>query len=161
LWHNIVVVKKYTKEEVLKFLRENPIMSAAMCGGSERPVATILLFEIGDNFTVGFATKVGTYKDKALKINPLMSMAVWKNKEMEVQMSGRASEVTDETELDALLDKLALSVDRVDGFWAPVLKYSGEYVCYKMKPDWIRVLDLSSDSISESESGFMEFNVES
>jgi len=154
------VVKKYTKEEALAFLRTNPIMSAAMCGGSDRPVATTLLFAVDDDFTIGFATKVGTYKDRALSVNPLMSITVWKNNEMHVQMSGRAEKVVDEAAVDLLLEKLAVSVNMVDDFWAPVLKYPGEYVCYQMKPDWVRVQDLSSNSISESESMFTEFNVD-
>jgi hypothetical protein len=75
-------------------------------------------------------------------------------------MSGRAEIISDENEVDALLDNLALSADVVDGFWAPVLKSAGEYVCYKMKPDWVRALDLSSDSISEKESMYTEFSMD-
>lgn len=154
------MVKKYTKEEVLNFLRENPIMSAAMCGENGRPVATVLLFTVDDNFVIGFITKAGTFKEKALNVNPLMSMAVWKNKKMEVQMSGMTEKVTHMAEVEVLLDKLAEAVNVVDDFWAPVLKYPGDYVGYKFVPDWVRVLDLSSESISESESGFVEFKVE-
>lgn len=154
------MVKKYTKEETLAFLRANPIMSAAMCGGSDRPVATTLLFAIDDDFTINFASKLGTYKVKALSVNPLMSVAVWKNNEMQVQMSGVSTEIVDENEIDLLLEKLAVSVVTVDDFWAPILKYPGEYVCYQMKPDWIRVQDLSSASISESDSVFTELKVE-
>lgn len=158
MWHNGGVVKKYTKEEVLEFLKRNPIMSAAMCG-EQRPVSTVLLFAVDNDFTIYFATKVGTYKDKALNINPMMSISIWKNGEMEVQMSGKSEKVTDLNQIDSQLDKLASSVEMVDSFWAPILKLNGEYVCYKMKPDWVRVLDLSSDSISESESSFTEYSL--
>lgn len=154
------MVKRYSKEEVISFLRNNPIMSAAMCG-EERPVSTILLFAVEDNFQLYFATKLDTYKERALRVNRLMSVSIWKNREMEVQMSGSAERVTDENVIDSALDKLAMSVNMVDGFWAPILRMNGEYVIFTMKPDWVRVLDLSSESISESESGFTEFEINS
>lgn len=154
------MVRKYTKDEVLKFLKENPIMSAAMCGGSDRPVSTVLLFAVDDNFAIYFATRGGTYKDKALSINPMMSVSVWKHKEMEVQMSGKAAKVTDPKEIDDHLDRLVDAIEMIDDFWAPILRMKGDYVFYRFKPDWVRVLDLSSDSLSESESGFTEFVVD-
>ncbi len=122
-------------------------MSAAI-NNAERPVATVLLYAIDDDFTMYFATHRSTIKAKSLAIDPKISFSVWRNHEMLIQASGATREVTDSNQLESVLDKLAESTTTVEDFWPPILQVKGsDYVVYEIKIDWMRALDLSNVAI--------------
>ncbi len=135
------------KQKVLEFMRSESIMSVAI-NSSDRPVSTILLFAIDDDFTVYFATHKSTQKAKALSVDNKISLSVWGHKKMLVQASGVAEEITDGDELENTLDKLAMATDVVEDFWPPILQAKGDdYVAYRIKLDMLRILDLTKQQI--------------
>jgi nitroimidazol reductase NimA-like FMN-containing flavoprotein (pyridoxamine 5'-phosphate oxidase superfamily) len=152
------MAKQYSKEEILHFLRENPIMSAAV-NSPEMPISTVLLFAIDDDYTVYFAAKKGSYKVNALEKNPKISMSDWVLNQMLVQMSGEVTQIGDDLAREAL-DKLAEAVTKVEDFWPPILRIEGdEYQVFKVKVTWVRALDLTTNAIKESGSAFSEHTI--
>ena len=130
------------KKEVLDFLRAESVMSAAI-NNSERPVSTVLLFAVDDDFTFYFTTRRNTVKVKSLAADKKISLSVWHLGKMLVQASGEVGEITDERQIDEILDKLARSAGALSGFWPPVLQIRGsDYAAYSIKTNWLRVLDL-------------------
>ena len=131
-------------------------MSAAVNTNS-MPISTVLLFAIDDDFTLYFAARKGSYKVNALEKDQRISMSDWVYKNMLVQMSGTASEVTGD-EVGPVLDKIAESVIKVEDFWPPVLRiHGGEYQAFKVKITWIRALDLTMNLIKDTDSTFTEY----
>lgn len=77
---------KFTKQDVISFLRSVSIMSVAI--NYQRPVSSILLFAVDDEMNFYFATHKNSIKARALEINPEISMSVWEYDKMLVQASG-------------------------------------------------------------------------
>jgi nitroimidazol reductase NimA-like FMN-containing flavoprotein (pyridoxamine 5'-phosphate oxidase superfamily) len=144
------------KREILAFLRENNIMSAAV-SEENKPSATILLFYVDDHFNFHFATHKSSYKAQKLLKNPAISLSVWKNLEMLVQVDGIVSEITDTDEKLSIVDKLAASASKEPDFWPPLLRIGGEdYIVFRIKPTWIRKLDMKQDTMTQIDSPFTE-----
>jgi nitroimidazol reductase NimA-like FMN-containing flavoprotein (pyridoxamine 5'-phosphate oxidase superfamily) len=149
---------RYTKEEILKFLREMAIMSAAVTG-ERGPIATMFLFAVDDDFTFYVATHRESFKAKGLVADGRVGMEVWKHRQMLVQMDGVAQEVTDRAELDGILDKLAEASEKVEDFWPPMLRIreEGGLIAFKIKLKWMRALDLGNTSIYAGDPPFSEY----
>jgi nitroimidazol reductase NimA-like FMN-containing flavoprotein (pyridoxamine 5'-phosphate oxidase superfamily) len=147
------------RNEVLTFLKNQFIMSVAV-SDENKPSASVLLYYVDDDFTFYFATHTDSYKAKALKKNPLISMAIWKHNEMLVQCDGSVSEVSSENEKLGIIDKLANSTNKGDDFWPPLLRIKGsDYVVFKIKPTWLRKLDLVQDTMTQTDSPFSELKL--
>lgn len=118
-----------------------------------KPMCSILLFAIDDDFTMHFITHESTFKARALEKNPSISYSVWKHGHMYVQADGTVSKVTDPEEIDQAMDKIVNSADNIEDFWPPVLRVRNKsnYVVYKVKPYWLRASDLQSKKIREKE----------
>jgi nitroimidazol reductase NimA-like FMN-containing flavoprotein (pyridoxamine 5'-phosphate oxidase superfamily) len=145
-----------TKEEVLKFLEENFILNLAYTDG-DNPMISVLLFYIDKDFNFYFGTHTKSYKAQALEKNPSVSLNVWQHNQMMIQANGKASRLTDEKEIDFTLDKLAQAATLDKNFWPPLLRIEGNnYVVYKIKPEWMRKLDLTRNTISQDTSPFTE-----
>ncbi len=137
------------KKEVLEFLKTNPIMAAAV-NSEGAPISTILLFTIDDDFKICFASRKDTYKADAIKVDPRVSISVWKMGEMSIQATGRVKEVTEENKMESILDGLAESVGKLDDFWPPVLQMNeSDYIVYEMEVLWMRKLDLKKNEITD------------
>lgn len=154
------MVKNYSKEEVLTFLRKNPIMNLAFMG-DRKPHATVLLFHVTDDFTFYVGMRTNSYKGVALQHNPAVSFSVWKHDEMSVQADGFAS-VIDFDKVDDAITKITSSITQIEKFWPPVLRIEGDgYIAFEIKLTWLRALDLSHPTISEVGSPFTEFKFDS
>ena len=142
----------YSREEILDFLKKTSIMSAAFAN-ENKPISTVLLFGIDDDFTIYFATHENTYKAKAIIDNPQISISVWEHKEMMIQADGKVSRVTDNDEVNEVLNKLVTSADNVADFWPPVLRIKNEtpYFIGKIKLSWLRATDLVSTKVTEKD----------
>lgn len=151
------MVKTFTKQEILDFLRRKSIMSAAFVRDGSKPLSTILLFAIDDDFTLYFATLKDSYKAKAIVENNNISIAVWEEKEMLVQANGLVEQELDADNAEKIVEKLANSAAGLDDFWPPVLQIKGhDYAVYKVKLTWLHALDLTSKSLVENQSLFTE-----
>jgi nitroimidazol reductase NimA-like FMN-containing flavoprotein (pyridoxamine 5'-phosphate oxidase superfamily) len=154
------MTEKISKPEVIKFLRSVNIMSLAACHG-DKPLSTVLLYAVDDDFNFYFATRSETYKAKALAINPKVSLSVWEHKKMLIQVDGQAQQISNLERANEVVEMLADSTARIGDFWPPVVqqKQKGEYIIFKIKPDWLRALDLSNNTIRGDKDAFTEFDL--
>ncbi|MDH5533772.1 MAG: pyridoxamine 5'-phosphate oxidase family protein [Candidatus Pacebacteria bacterium] len=152
--------KQITKTQVLKFLRSVSIMVLAATN-DDRPLSTVLLFAVDDDFNFYFATKSETYKAKAITKNPKVSFSVWQHKQMLVQIDGEAKPLENEEAINKAVEDIAHATENIKDFWPPILRVrgKGDYVVFKIKPSWIRAMDISIDTIKESETSFTEIEI--
>lgn len=147
----------FTKKEIADFMRSISVMSAA-CSLQGKPISTILLFALDDDFTLYFATRRDSYKQKALSMNSQMSISVWEHKKMLVQSSGHATQIIDENAQKEALTKIVNATDNIEDFWPPVLQINGgDYTVYKYTPEWLRAMDLSNTKIKTGDTSYTEF----
>lgn len=146
------------KDTIYRFLDSQYIMSLAFING-EKPGSTILLYHIDQELNIYFATHSDSYKARSLRENPKVSLSVWEHNNMLVQEDGFAEEITDIDEKLSYVDKLAKSSTKGDDFWPPLLRISGhEYAVFRIKPLWIRKLDLTVDTMTQTNTPFEEIN---
>ena len=144
------MLKKYTKQDILQFLKQNPVMNISVVYNGN-PISSVVLFAVDNNFTFYFATKNTTYKSKALSNHPKISFSVWEHHEMLVQVDGVVNIVPDENS-NEVIQFITNSANNVKDFWPPILHASiGEYIYYYITPNWIRAMDLSVDTIARKE----------
>jgi len=147
------------KQEVLGFLRSQFIMSIAVAEDN-KPSSSILLYYVDDEFNFFFATHRNSFKAQKLLKNPQISISVWEHKNMMVQVDGIASEIVNEQDKLAIIDKLAESAMKGQDFWPPLLRIGGQdYIVFKIKPNWLRKLDLKRDTMTQEESPFTDINL--
>lgn len=150
------MIKNYSKTEVLGFLKSVSIMSVAI-NYQDKPISSVLLFHVDDDLNFYFVTHQSSYKAKALMTKPLISLSVWAHHKMLVQADGQAEIITDRETAAIALDKIMSAIDNIKGFWPPVLRTGGkDYVVFKITTSWVRVLDLTNDTISAEEMPFTE-----
>jgi nitroimidazol reductase NimA-like FMN-containing flavoprotein (pyridoxamine 5'-phosphate oxidase superfamily) len=159
-WSNkaklIAMIKKYTNEEVLSFLRSNPVMSIAVTFKGI-PRSSIVIFAVDKDMVFYFATGTQSYKAKALMTNKNISFSVWEYKKILVQGLGEATALNSKSELDRTLEKLAKVAGDMKDFWPPLLHlWNQDYTIFKVKIRWMRVLDLTSQKIKESSLPFQD-----
>lgn len=137
----------YNKEDVLGFLRTFPVMSMAIC--AERgPIASVVVFAVDDDFTFYFATHRDSYKAKALLKDKRVGFSVWQLNKMLVQADGQVEEVGGDGAYE-VLQKITQSTQQIEDFWPPILRVpGGGYIVFKIKPSWLRAMDLASNTIT-------------
>lgn len=130
----------------LTFLKNNPIMSlAAVLDG--KPIASIVLFCIHDNFDIDFVTGQSTFKSKALIQNPFVSFNVFKQQQLLIQGSGNVTKLENTTETDKILEKIIDTSQNMIDMWPPLLQFSSnEFVYFRITPTWMRALDISKNA---------------
>lgn len=144
------------KQEILTFLKRNFIMSIAV-SADDKPSSSILLYYVDDELNFYFATHSDSFKTIKIRKNPVISLSVWEHHEMLVQADGDVTEITDLKEKLATIDRLAESTSKGEDFWPPLFRIKGEdYVVFKIKPFWLRKLDLVNDTMTQIDSPFEE-----
>lgn len=147
--------RKYNREEILDFLKKTPILSLAACHEG-KPVSSVVVFAIDDDFTLYFATHSDSIKAKALRTNPTISYSVWKLDDMMVQGGGEAREMQGE-EYNQAMNKILKAINQLENFWPPILRITGgDYTAFAVKPTWARALDLSEPSYDGMERPFSD-----
>jgi general stress protein 26 len=147
------------KQELLTFLRSTFIMSIAV-SENDKPTSSILLYYVDDELNFYFATHTDSYKTKKLLHNPVLSLSVWKPNEMLIQADGTTEVVTEPTEKLHIVDMLAESAGKGEDFWPPLFRIGGEdYIVFKIKPTWIRKLDLVQNTMTQIDSPFTEITL--
>ena len=127
----------------------------------DKPLSTILLFAVDNDFNFYFATRSETYKAKALEKNPKVSLSIWEHKKFLIQVDGLAKKIEKEEEINSTLDLLVSATENIKDFWPPVVRSrsKGDYVVFKIKPNWLRALDLELESIAEDKTPFIEIEI--
>ncbi len=151
------MASKFTKDDILTFLRQVPIMSIAV-NLADKPISSVVAFAVDQDFSFYFVTKRNTYKAQALQQNPQISISVWEHNKILVQACGIAREIEDQRELDSVRATVVKSISHIKNFWWPILDIQGEHVSYKIQTEWLRVLDLSNTT-SEAQERYFEVNL--
>jgi general stress protein 26 len=152
--------EQITKPQVLSFLKSVAIMSLSATN-EDKPLSTILLFAVDNNFNFYFVTRAETYKAKTIINNPKVSLSVWEHKKMLVQVDGVAKQIKNPTEIDNALDIIVAATEPMKDFWPPVVRFKGQgdYVIFKIKPTWVRALNITNNSIRQDETPFTEISI--
>lgn len=147
------------KQKALTFLKEQFVMSIATVN-EDRPSSSVVLYVVDDAFNFYFVTHTGSYKEKNLILNPNISFSIWENKKMLVQADGEAFAVTDSKQQEWLRNEVTTAVIKHPDFWPPLLQIASEqYAMFKITPTWIRMLDLTHDTVSLKTSPFTEIKL--
>lgn len=154
------MITPISKKQVVDFLHKNPVLSLATCHENQ-PHISVLLFVVDDDLTLYFATRENSKKAKILTQNPNVSLAVWSNQEMMVQIDGASSLVADPTSINQILERLAKTTDTLENFWPPILNYSRQdaYSIFQIKPKFVRALNLKSHTIKSSSPLFTQIEL--
>jgi nitroimidazol reductase NimA-like FMN-containing flavoprotein (pyridoxamine 5'-phosphate oxidase superfamily) len=148
-----------TKDDVKKFLNEHYLMQLATTY-EDQPGVSVLLYTIDDDLNFYFGTHADSYKIKNLNSNAKVSLVVWEFGKIQVQANGIAEIMESKEEQDKVLDKLADAATKDVNFWPPLFRIKGgEYTVIKIKPNWMRVLDLSNNTVKPEESPFTEITL--
>ena len=148
-----------TKQKVLTFLKNHYLMQIATVNENQ-PGVSVMLYTVDDDLNFYFATHKDSFKIKNLKQNPKISLVVWEFGNIQVQANGIAEEVTESQKQLQILDKLADSATQDENFWPPIFRIKGEdYIIIKIKPNWMRVLDLTTQTIRQEETPFIDIKL--
>jgi nitroimidazol reductase NimA-like FMN-containing flavoprotein (pyridoxamine 5'-phosphate oxidase superfamily) len=136
-----------TKEEVTSFLKTNFVANISTTDG-DKPTCSPIIYVIDDELNFYFVTNTDSFKAKNIVNNPKVSLSVWEFLKMSVQLDGEASEVTEEPKKEWVVEAFGDAATKDPNFWAPIFSIKrSDYVVYKIKPTWLRVLDLSHSTV--------------
>lgn len=145
-----------SREDTVTFLKNNFVAVLATTNG-EKPTSSPVVYVIDDDLNFYFVTNIDSYKAKNILKNPNVSMSVWEFTKMSVQMDGVATEVTDEQKKEWVIEEFGDAATKDPNFWAPIFRIKrGDYVVFKVGPTWLRVLDLTHDSVRSKSSPYTE-----
>ena len=139
------MVNAIQKKQLKIFLEGVSVMSIAVCLDN-KPMSSVVLFTVDNDLSFYFLTKRNTYKAKALRSNPQISISIWVQNNKLIQASGEVMEISGDAEFDKYYKKLSSISDRMQNAYWPFTAVKGEEsVVYKVFTKWLRVMDLSSD----------------
>lgn len=148
-----------TKEEVRNFLKTQYLMQIATAD-NDQPGVSVMLYTIDDDLNFYFGTHKDSYKIKNLLKNPKISLVVWKFGEIQVQANGTTTPLEDPNEQIKIMDQLADSATKDTDFWPPLFRIKGDdYIIMKIKPNWMRVLDLTNNTVRQEDDPFTDINL--
>lgn len=131
-------------------------MNFATCH-EEKPAVSPLIYVMDDDLNFYVVTYRDTVKAQNLTHNPQCSFTIWQFLQMSVQAAGAVSIVEDEAKKDWVMDAFADVATRDPHFWAPIFRMKrGDYAIFKITPTWMRVLDLSSNTVRQEKSPFTD-----
>lgn len=148
------MLKHYSKQQVIDFLRSVSVMNLAV-SSNDKPISSVLLFHVDDDLNFYFGTHNDSYKAIAIRDNPKVGFSVWEHNKMLVQADGIAEEILEPASINSVLNDIVLATNNIKNFWPPVLRIRGNgYAVFRIKTTWMRALDLQSDAITEKELPF-------
>jgi nitroimidazol reductase NimA-like FMN-containing flavoprotein (pyridoxamine 5'-phosphate oxidase superfamily) len=120
-----------------------------------------MLYAVDDDLNLYFATHAESYKSKNAQENPVISVSVWEHQKMLIQLDGDVETITNPDEQAKVLDMLADASTKEEDFWPPVFRIKGgDYAVFKIKPTWMRALDLENSNVHQEDSPFSEINLD-
>lgn len=144
------------RQKTTKFLTENFVMNLATTFEDEPSVAPVI-YVIDGELNFYFVTSRMSRKSQQLIQNPNCSLTVWQFLEMSVQANGIASLVEDDAKKEWVIEAFGDAATKDPNFWAPIFRISrGDYCVFKIKPTWLRTLDLTRNTIRQEGSPFIE-----
>jgi len=147
------------KSETISFLKDNFVMEIATARDN-KPAVSPVVYVIDDDLNFYFVTYRMSYKAQNLINNPQCSFTIWQFLKMSVQADGMASVVEDETKKAWVIEAFADAATKDPNFWAPIFRIKkGDYCVFKITPTWMRVLDLTHNTIRQEESPFTDIKL--
>lgn len=147
------------KSDMINFLKEKFVMELATCKDN-MPAVAPMVYVIDEDLNFYFVTYTHTLKAQNLVANPQCSFVVWEFLKMSIQASGIASIVEDEVKKAWVVEAFADAATKDPNFWAPIFRIKrGDYVIFKIKPTWMRVLDLTHSTVRQEGSPFTEIKI--
>lgn len=148
-----------TKSGMVSFLKENFVMELATCTDNKPAVAPVI-YVIDDELNFYFVTYRNSYKAQNLIKNPQCSFTTWQFLQMCVQADGEASIVEDEKKQAWVIEAFADAATKDPNFWDPIFRIKrGDYCVFKIKPTWLRVLDLTHTTVRQENSPYTEIKL--
>ncbi len=147
------------RKNTVSFLKEKFVMELATCSNNKPAVAPVI-YVMDKDLNFYFVTYRQTVKATNLLENPQCSFVVWDFLRMSVQVSGKTEVVEDEAKKSWVVDAFADAATKDPSFWAPIFRIKrGDYILFKITPDWMRVLDLTHSTVRQEESPFTEIKI--
>lgn len=126
----------------------------------DQPGVSVMLYTVDDDMNFYFGTHKDSFKIKNLLTNPKISAVVWEFGKIQVQINGTAIPLEDPSEQVKIMDQLADSATKDSEFWPPLFRIKGgEYILMKIKPTWMRVLDLTNNTMRQESSPFIDIKL--
>ena len=126
----------------------------------DKPAVAPVVFVTDEELNFYFVTYRMSFKAQNLIKNPKCSFTIWEFLKMSVQASGITSVVEDEEKQAWVMDAFADAATKDPNFWAPIFRIKrGDYCIFKIKPTWMRVLDLTHNTVRQEESPFTEIKL--
>lgn len=147
------------RSDATAFLKRNFVMALAT-SNAEKPAVAPVVYVIDEELDFYFVAYRMSYKAQNLIKNPYCSFTVWELLKMSVQGAGEASIVEDEKQQEWVMDAFADAATKDPNFWAPIFRIKGgDYCIFKIKPTWLRALDLTHNTVRQRESPFTEIKL--
>lgn len=144
------------REQLVSFLGSN-FIAVLSTADDNKPTASPVVYVVDEDLNFYFVTNIDTYKAKNILKNPNVSMCIWEFSNMSVQLDGTATKVEDEAKQEWVIEKFSDAATKDPNFWAPIFRIKrGDYAVFKVKPTWLRALDLSRNTVRSKESPYTE-----
>jgi general stress protein 26 len=130
------------RKKIVSFLTAYPVGVLALVDTEGNPHASTIYFSVDDALTITFTTKQDTFKyENLLKHDAVMLVVFDASKQMAVQISGHAVEVTDpETAHTIYLGTLHAAKETGEDAVPPVAKIAaGSYVAFAIHPNYVQL----------------------
>jgi nitroimidazol reductase NimA-like FMN-containing flavoprotein (pyridoxamine 5'-phosphate oxidase superfamily) len=151
------------KQRIYNFLKQNRVGVLATVDLDNNPHASAIYYAIDSTFVVSFLTKAKTKKHANLEHNNRAMLVVYEEKtQTTVQISGKASEITDSRQSHEIFrNTLRASLHKAESAVPPVSKLNaGEYIAYKLEPDEVTMVTYKQRSSIQPESLFESISFE-
>ncbi len=146
-----------SRQDVLDFLQKQYLMQLATANKDGVPHVSVMLFAVDEELNFYCATNSDSNKAKNILENNRVSLVVWEQQKMLVQVLGSVEIVKEKEDLEQAYDLLGEAAASDNSFWPPLLQIEGRsYSVYKIQPIRLSALNLSSKHIREHDSPFTQ-----
>lgn len=131
-----------TIAHVKDFLTSQPVGVISTVNSKGRPHAAVVYFNVNEDLSLTFLTKIDTQKYRNLKRNNhVMIVAYEQESQTTVQVEGQAINITDTPEAEEVFKRTLQSVEKTSESGVPPISklHAGHYVAYKIVPSQIRM----------------------
>jgi hypothetical protein len=137
------ITRRFTDRQrrIYEFLCENPVGVLCTITPEYKPHGSVIYFNVEDDFQITFLTRSRTRKHDNLMRNSYAMLTVFEPRtQTTAQITGRAAEITDSYDVNAIAVKvLRASMNTSEGGIPPIAKLeSGPFVAFSIEPIQIR-----------------------